>query len=56
MAGFNADDQKLFGEFFSKALVSVTSNIWTYNSELSILSAEQRATDPFWKRKPVATP
>jgi len=56
MGAFNADDQKLFADFFSKAVVSINANIWTYNSELSILTAEQRATDPFFKRKPAAKP
>jgi len=53
---YTTEDQKLFGDFFSKAVVSINENIWTYNSELSILKAEQRATDPFFKRKPVAKP
>lgn len=47
---FTADDQKLFADFFSKAVVSVTTNLWNYSSSQSSLTAEQRATDAFWKR------
>ena len=52
-AAFTADDSKFFGDFFTK-VVSVSSNLWTYSSAQSTLSAEQRASDPFWKLKPKA--
>lgn len=55
-AAFTADDRKLFDDFFAKAVVSTTSNIWSYNSAQSALTPEQRATDPFWKLKPKAAP
>lgn len=53
-AAFTADDAKIFDEFFAKAVVSINSNLWSYNSAQSTLSAEERATDPFWTRKPQA--
>lgn len=49
-AAFTADDQKVFNELFTNALVSTTSNLWSYVSAQSALTPEQRATDPFWKR------
>lgn len=49
MGAMTPDDGKQFDEFFAKAVVSVNSQLWTYNSRLSTLTAEQRATDPFWK-------
>lgn len=49
-AAFTAEDRKLFDELFSKAVVSVASNLWTYSPSQSSLTAEQRGTDPFWKR------
>jgi hypothetical protein len=55
-AAFTADDAKLFEEFFAKAVISTSSNLWSYNAAQSSLAADERATDPFWKRKPrVAT-
>lgn len=56
-AAFTADDQKVFNEFFTNALVSTTSNLWSYVSTQSALTMEQRASDPFWKRPaPAAAP
>lgn len=55
-AAFTPDDQKLFDEFFSKAVVSMSENLWNYSPAQSNLTAEQRATDPFWKLKPAAKP
>ena len=56
LAAFTPDDGKLFDDFFAKAVVSVNSNIWTYNSAQSNLTPEQRASDPFWKLKPKPAP
>ncbi|MFI5232516.1 MAG: hypothetical protein ACHQSE_08380 [Gemmatimonadales bacterium] len=50
-AGFTADDHKILDEAAAKSVVSRVSNIWAYNSALSGLTAEQRGSDPFWKRK-----
>lgn len=50
-AAFTADDLKVFEEFFTKVM-SMNSNLWSYNAAQSSLSADDRATDPFWKRKP----
>ncbi len=55
-ASFTAEDRKLFDDFFAKAVVSVNSNIWAYNSAQSALTPEQRASDPFWKLKPKLAP
>lgn len=49
-SAFTADDQKVFNELFTNALVSTTSNLWNYVPAQSALTAEQRASDPFWKR------
>ena len=56
LAAFTPEDGKLFDDFFAKSVVSVNSNIWTYNSAQSALTPEQRASDPFWKLKPKPTP
>jgi hypothetical protein len=50
-AAMTPDDQKVFDEASTKSIASRISNIWTYNSAQSTLSAAQRATDDFWKRK-----
>lgn len=50
-AAFTADDRKLFEDFFTKVM-STNSNLWSYNVAQSSLPADQRASDPFWKRKP----
>lgn len=50
-AAFTADDRKLFEDFFTKVM-SMNSNLWSYNAAQSSLSADERATDPSWKRKP----
>lgn len=55
-AAFTPEDAKLFDDFFAKAVMSMNSNIWAYNSAQSTLTAEQRASDPFWKLKPKAAP
>ena len=55
-AAFTPEDAKLFDDFFAKALVSTSSNIWAYNSAQSTLTPDQRASDPFWKLKPKAAP
>ena len=52
-AALTADDHKFFDEFFSKAVMSETTNLWNYVPAQSALSAEQRASDPFWKRPEV---
>lgn len=49
-AAFTADDQKVFQEFFEKAVVSSRSDNFRFSSQLSALSAEQRkAGGDFWK-------
>lgn len=55
-AAFTAEDQKVFNEFFTNALASTTSNLWSYVPAQSALTAEQRATDAFWKRSVPAAP
>lgn len=50
VGAMTADDKKLFDDFFAKAVISVTTNLWSYAPAQSALTAEQRASDPFWKR------
>jgi hypothetical protein len=50
-SAFTADDKKLFDDFFAKAVIGVSSNLYNYVSAQSSLTAEQRATDAFWKRR-----
>ena len=50
-AAYTAEDLKVFDEASTKSIASVITNIWSYNSAQSTLSAEQRASDPFWKLK-----
>lgn len=51
MSAMSADDNKVFDEYFSKAHVRVIENLWNYVSAQSALTAEQRASDPFWRLK-----
>jgi len=55
-AVFTPEDGKIFDNFFAKAIVSMNSNLWSYNSAQSSLTAEQRASDPYWKLKAKAAP
>jgi hypothetical protein len=52
-AAFTPDELKTFDEL-AKAVVSTSSNLWSYSSVQSTLTPEQRASDPFWKLKPAA--
>lgn len=56
VGAFTSDDNKLFDEFFAKAVVSTNSNIWAYSPAQSALTSEQRGSDPFWKLKPKPAP
>ncbi len=56
VAAFTPEERKIFDDFFAKAVVSTSSNIWSYNSAQSTLTPEQRASDPFWKLKPRPKP
>jgi hypothetical protein len=49
MAGATPAERKLFEEFFAKAVVSSTTQMYTYNPKLSILSPAARGNDPFWR-------
>jgi len=51
-AAYTPEDMKTFDEASTKSIMSTISNIWSYNSAQSTLTAEQRASDPFWKLKP----
>lgn len=51
-AAFTAEDNKAFEEYFSRAHTSVIANLYAYVPAQSALTAEQRASDPFWARKP----
>ena len=55
-AAFTPEDGKLFDDFFAKSIVSMNSNLWSYNSAQSVLTPEQRASDPFWKLKAKPAP
>lgn len=55
-AAYTPEDLKKFDEASTKSVVSINSNLWAYSSAQSALHAEQRASDPFWKLKPKATP
>jgi len=55
-AAFTPEETRFFDDFFAKAVVSMSSNIWAYNSAQSALTPEQRASDPFWKLKPKPAP
>jgi hypothetical protein len=53
-AAYTPDDIKVFDEATTKSIVFMSSNVWSYSSAQSALTPEQRASDPFWKLKPVA--
>jgi hypothetical protein len=54
-SAFTPEDFKLFDDFFTK-VVSTNSNLWSYNSAQSVLTPEQRASDPYWTLKAKPAP
>jgi hypothetical protein len=48
-SAYTAEDLKVFDEATSKSNIFHTSHLWSYSPTQSALTAEQRASGPFWK-------